>query len=244
MTVDADTIRLVLMPGLDGTGICFGPLIHALPPDVPRTVVAYPDDENLSLGDHAGFVAARLTGENTILVAESFSGLVALMLLHERPAGVKGVVFSATFAEPLHPFLIRATGLVPGAASLVKRLPARLLNTFLFHSHACKALEDMLRKSLLKVGPTGLKQRARLIAAGYPFPDDRFAVPCLYLQAAQDRVVPAGAADWFRSRFASFDLVRFDAPHCLLQTIPGESAEEIMAFARKVIQDGKGHPFP
>ena len=228
--VNPGAIRLVLMPGLDGTGTFFRPLVRALPPDVPRTVITYPDDKHLSLEDHADFVAARLTGEDTILVAESFSGLVALMLLHQRPASVKGVVFSATFAEPLHPFLIRTAASIPGAASLAKRLPARLLNVFLFHSHADKALEAMLRQSLLQAGSAGLRQRARLIAAGYPFPDDRFAVPGLYLQATQDRVVPAGAADWFKSRFASFQLVRLDAPHCLLQTRPEESAEVIMAF--------------
>ncbi len=232
MTVDPGTIRLVLMPGLDGTGICFEPLIRALPPDVPRTVITYPDDEDLSLKDHADFAAARLTGEDTILVAESFSGLVALMLLHARPTAVKGVIFSAAFAEPLYPIMIRIAASIPGVASLARRLPARLLNVFFFHAYADKALEKMLREALLRVGPDGLRQRAGLIAAGYPFPDDRFAVPCLYLQAAQDRVVPAGAADWFRSSFASFELLRLDAPHCLLQTRPAESAEAIMAFAR------------
>ncbi len=120
MTVDANTIRLVLMPGLDGTGICFGPLIRALPPDVPRTVITYPDDENLSLKDHADFVAARLTGEDTVLVAESFSGLVALMLLHARPASVKGVIFSAAFAEALYPIMIRTAASIPGGASLAR----------------------------------------------------------------------------------------------------------------------------
>jgi pimeloyl-ACP methyl ester carboxylesterase len=177
-------------------------------------------------------VARRLSDEDTILVAESFSGLVALALLHERPARVKGVVFSAAFAEALYPVMLRMAVSIPGAASLAKRLPARFLNFFFFHSYADKALEKMLREALMRVGPDGLRQRAGLIAAGYPFPDDRFAVPCLYLQAAEDRVVPAGAADWFRSRFASFELLRLDAPHCLLQTRPSESAEAIMAFAR------------
>lgn len=232
--VDPGAIRLVLMPGLDGTGMFFGPLIKALPPDVPRTVITYPDDKNFSLKDHADFVAARLTGEGTVLVAESFSGLVALMLLRQRPANVKGVIFSAAFARALYPTMLRMAVSIPGIASLAKRLPARLLNVFFFHSYADKALEKLLRESLLQVGPDGLRQRAGLIAAGYPFPDDRFAVPCLYLQAAEDRVVPAGAADWFRSRFASFELLRLDAPHCLLQTRPAESAEAILAFARRL----------
>ncbi|OPY01657.1 MAG: Alpha/beta hydrolase family protein [Syntrophorhabdus sp. PtaB.Bin184] len=235
MTVGADAIGLVLMPGLDGTGVCFRPLLHALPPDVPQTVITYPDDKDLSLRDHADFVAARLPGEGVVLVAESFSGLVALMLLHAKPASVKGGAEDDAFAEPLHPFLIRTAASIPASASLVKILPARLLNVFFFHSHADKVLEKMLRESLLQVGPAGLRQRARLIAAGYPFPDDTFAVPCLYLQATQDRVVPARAAGWFRSRFVSFELVPLDAPHCLLQTRPAESAEAIMAFARKLI---------
>ncbi len=92
----------------------------------------------------------------------------------------------------------------------------------------------MLREALLKMGSDGLRQRARLIAAGYPFPDDRFTLPCLYLQAAQDRVFPAGRPTG-SVRFPSFDLLRLDAPHCLLQTRPAESADAIMAFAGTVI---------
>jgi len=224
--------RLVLMPGLDGTGICFAPLIRALPPYIPLTVIAYPDDADFSLRDHAEFVARRLSGEGAVLVAESFSGLVALMLLHERPAGVRGVVFSAAFAEPLHSLLIRGASLVPGAPFLAKRLPSWLLGAFLFRSHTDAGLERMLRQALLQMGPAGLRQRANLIAAGYPFLDDRFSVPCLYLQPTRDRVVPGGASDWFGSHFSSFRLTRFDAPHCLLQTRPAECAETITAFIK------------
>ncbi len=114
------SMRLVLMPGLDGTGIFFRPLIRVLPPEVSTYVITYPAGEALSLAEYARFVRGGLAGGEAVLVAESFSGLVALMLLHDRPENVRGVIFSATFAEPLHRPLIRVASMVPGTHALFK----------------------------------------------------------------------------------------------------------------------------
>jgi len=228
------------MPGLDGTGIFFRPLVRVLPPEVSPYVITYPAGGALSLTEYAHFISGQLPEDEVVLIAESFSGLVALTLLHDRPENVRGVVFSATFAEPLHRFLICAASMIPGTPSLLKGLPASLLNHFLFGSYASKTLGSLLRELLPRLSPQILKHRAGLIAAGYPFLNEQFDIPCLYLQAARDRVVPKRAARWFAEHFSSFELARFDAPHCLLQTKPVECAERIMEYVKTVFLRAQG----
>lgn len=50
---------LVLLPGMDGTGELFAPLIEALRPDVTAVVVRYPDLP-LDYAAHTAFALERL----------------------------------------------------------------------------------------------------------------------------------------------------------------------------------------
>jgi pimeloyl-[acyl-carrier protein] methyl ester esterase len=231
-----DRIGIVLMPGIDGTGIFFEPLVNALPPDIPVSVITYPPGSTLSLEEHARFVAERFPADNVVIVAESFSGLVGLTLLHQKPQAVKGAVFSAAFAGPLHRHLVRSLSRVPGMESLVTKLPVSLLGHFLFGPFSNKELKALLVRGLSRIDGESLKQRARLTASGYPDIDERFAVPCLYLEAGRDRVVPPRAASWFADHFSHFQHERFDAPHCLLQTKPAECSAKIIEFMETIVK--------
>lgn len=224
------TIGITLLPGIDGTGIFFEPLIHVLPEGIPLSVITYPPNSILSLEGHARFVAEYLPTEDVIVVAESFSGLVGLALLHVRLPAIKGIIFSAAFAEPLHRILIRGLSLIPGIGSMVKELPVPVLDHFLFGNFSNKDLTNLLERGLPKIDAKCLKHRAEIIASGYPRLEEHFDIPCLYLKAARDRLVPHTAASWFAAHFNHFACVEFDAPHCLLQTVPAECAAEIMGF--------------
>lgn len=225
---------LVLMPGIDGTGIFFEPLVNSLPEDIPVSVITYPPGVVLSLEEHARFVAERFPADGVVIVAESFSGLVGLALLHLGPEAVKGAVFSAAFAGPLHRHLIHLLSCVPGMESLVTKLPVSLLEHFLFGPFSSNELRALLVRGLSEIDGKGLRQRARLTASGYPNPDESFLTPCLYLEAARDRVVPPQAASWFAGHFPHFVHERFDAPHCLLQTKPVECSAKIMEFIETI----------
>lgn len=225
---------IVLMPGIDGTGIFFDPLVKTLPPDIPVSVITYPPGKIMSLDEHAEFVARHFPADNVVIVAESFSGLVGLALLHQKPKGVKGAIFSAAFAGPLHRHGIHGLSLIPGMESLIKKLPVTLFEHFLFGPFANSELRALLVRGLPGIDGKSLKQRARLTASGYPEPDEMFETPCLYLEAAHDRVVPPQAALWFADHFYTFEHARFDAPHCLLQTRPSECSARIVGFIKMV----------
>src|SRR4029453_15252743 len=99
--------RVIVLPGLDGTGTLFGPLLRALTKDIRPTVITYPFDRILSLSEHAEWVSGQLPQEKSVLIAESFSGLVALTLLTETPSRFRSIIFVGSFAEPPRPFVLR-----------------------------------------------------------------------------------------------------------------------------------------
>ncbi len=225
-----EDIGIVLMPGIDGTGIFFEPLIRALPPNIPVSVITYPPNAMLSLEGHARFVMEHLPAKSVIAVAESFSGLVGLELLHSRPREVRGIVFSAAFARPLHRKLVHGLSLVPGIASTIPKIPVSVIGRILFGPYFDKELASMLNRGIPQIDVRGLKHRADIIVDGYPLLDERFDIPCLYLQATRDRVVPHSAMSWFAAHFDHFECARVDAPHCLLQTRPVECSARIVDF--------------
>ena len=64
---------LVLLPGMDGTGELFAPLVQALNPAVSTIVVRYPD-ESLDYPEHERVAVAALpTDRSYVVLGESFS---------------------------------------------------------------------------------------------------------------------------------------------------------------------------
>jgi pimeloyl-ACP methyl ester carboxylesterase len=55
-------------------------------------------------------------------------------------------------------------------------------------------------------------------------------VPCLYVQAAQDRLVPPDRLDDFRGRCRSLDVAVVQGGHFVLQENPAGGAEAVAAF--------------
>lgn len=103
---------IVLLPGLDGTGFLFQRFTQRLPGDCEVRTVVYPTDAHLTLSNYAREVTQAWPKGRVVLVAESFSGLVALTLLTETPVRPDAIVFCATFAEPPRPWLLRVVDAV------------------------------------------------------------------------------------------------------------------------------------
>src|SRR5688500_16166404 len=89
----------ILLPGLDGTAQLFEGFVAAAPADVPVECMALPNDRPRDYAELATWVACRITADRVVLVAESFSGPLAL-LVADRCARVVAVVLCASFVEP------------------------------------------------------------------------------------------------------------------------------------------------
>ena len=132
-------VCVVLLPGLDGTGVLFRPFLQACPEHVTPVVIDFPRDERLDYAELEQHVVDRLpTADRTVIVGESFSGPLALRVAARRPAGLIGVVLCASFVRP------------PGACWLAC-LPWRLLLRL-------RAPDVLLRRLL-----TGREKAAELV---------------------------------------------------------------------------------
>lgn len=222
---------LVLLPGLDGSGDFFDALCRELPPQWRTHVVSYPGDRPLGYGDLAQFVQAALPVDGPfVLVAESFSGPVAIQVAATRPVGLVGVVLCATFARNPRPFLKPLLGLTRVAP--VRAVPMGLLSRYLLGAETDAAWAARIRRAMDKCSAAVLRERARavlLVDVRSPLADIR--VPVLYLQATRDRVVPAAALADMQRVLPAIQVARIDGPHFLLQARPGPCAERVAVFA-------------
>nr|BFD42144.1 hypothetical protein FFPRI1PSEUD_36430 [Pseudomonas sp. FFPRI_1] len=230
MTASPIPPRLVLLPGMDGTGSLFEPLLQALGPDWPVQVLSYPDDQPLDYPQLLERVLQQIPQDQPfVLVGESFSGPLAVSLAARRPANLRGLVLCCSFVcnprpalAPLKPFL----RFLP-----LQRLPLWPLDALLLGRFSTEPLRRALAKAIAQPAAHVLQARLQAVIAV----DVRQAlglseVPLLYLRARADRLVPPSACALIRQLRKDARWVEIDAPHCLLQAAPAEAALHLQRF--------------
>src|SRR5437588_9478711 len=91
---------LVLLPGMDGVGFLFGPFLACLPGACSVRVVRYPTDAELTYAQLEQHVSENLPGnEPSTLIAESFSGPIALRLTNNPTLNIRAVVLVCSFGS-------------------------------------------------------------------------------------------------------------------------------------------------
>ena len=105
-----DELELAFLPGLDGTGLSYGPLREAMPENTRVTVVSYPTGQKLSYGELVQCAYEQLPrNKPLVLIAESFSGPVTISLTSSFPSHIKGIIFCATFMKLTRSLLLGPT---------------------------------------------------------------------------------------------------------------------------------------
>ena len=83
-------MKLILLPGLDGTGNLFEPFVAHLPEEFPATIISYPTDQKLNYEQLKNLVIRQLPNDEPFaLIAESFSGAIAVLIATEAPPNLK-----------------------------------------------------------------------------------------------------------------------------------------------------------
>lgn len=221
--------RLVLLPGLDGTGELFAPFVAALGA-IPSRVIAYPQDRELGYAELEAHTAAKLpTGEDFVLLAESFSGPIGISLAASRPPGIKGLILCARFAANPLPLFGPLAGLVSAAPAY--KIPARLAEPWLYAGRATAELREAHASAIARVSAKVINARvAAVLGVDYLARLAKVAVPILYLRAKADRLIPASAGRRILDSNPDVDLVEIDGPHFLLQCEPAACAEAVKRF--------------
>ncbi len=217
----------MLLPGLDGTGILFRPLLTALSPKIRTLTCAYPRDVFLSVGRLAELVADRICEMGrVVIVAESWSGLVCLELLRRRPANIVGVIFIACFTTPPRRSLLALSRLLPLSVLMQLPPPALLVRRYCLGAEAGPEELALFREALSVVRPRVLAERLGSLRRIDTY-GDAITLPASYIQSTGDRLVPDSAVDPFRAMSATLKVHRVEGPHFLLQARPGDCARII-----------------
>ena len=107
--------KLILLPGMDGTGELFGPFLNALRNRFNAQVIRYPTDLALGYQELSTFVRNALpVDEPYVFLAESFSGPIAIAIAAEAPPSSRGSILCCTFARNPHTSWLRESRHVPG----------------------------------------------------------------------------------------------------------------------------------
>lgn len=221
---------LVMLPGLDGTGLVFELMLEHLAETIRPQVVRYPADRVLSFQEHVAFARDQLPrSEPFVLLVESFSGPVGLQLLAEPPANLAGIIFVATFARYPSPFLLDVLCYLP--QGLLRKLFATSLlsRLFMLGCASAKAVR-IFRKALTSIRLNVLSQRLQILTELPPPPETSFSGPCLYLRASHDRLVPARAVPPLQRHLPQLEVEVIRGPHIILLAHPEAGAQAIGAF--------------
>jgi pimeloyl-ACP methyl ester carboxylesterase len=225
---------LVLLPGMDGTGTLFDPLVHVLAGAWPIKVVAYPPTATAGYGVLEGFVERAISKDGPIVVlGESFSGPLAVSLAAKHPQRIKGVILCCTFVRSPRPVL--APLKILAALAPIKQLPVSVASAALLGRHATPESQGALSAALSMVSAAAFRERLKAVLSVDVSADlAKVTAPILYLRASEDRLVPKHAGDFIKRQQPSARIVEITGPHCLLQAAPEAAAQAIQEFMRSV----------
>ena len=228
-------MRYLLLPGLDGTGKLFEPFVAHAPSGTSCSIVSYPIDRGMSYSECAEFVLANFIPEEPfVIVAESFSGPVAVLVASTQPSALAGVVLCNTFVFRA---AWRGFSYLPWA--FLFRLPLTRFSVGLHLTGFKDASRfvDSIRAANAPLLP-GVRA-SRLRSALSVDVRDHLAglnVPVMYLRGIHDRLVFSGCVERVVSTKPATTVVRVPGPHLLLQVAPRRSWQEVSSFVESHCQ--------
>ncbi|WP_339670449.1 alpha/beta hydrolase [Dasania marina] len=230
----------MLLPGMDGTGNLFDPLLDALS-GFDCEVIALPESGSQDYLSITKYVKEKLPKSDFILVAESFSGPVASRLAKEDIKNMRGIIFVATFLSAPSRLLIPIAKALP--LKLLSSLPfAELFHKYLFLGpSASNDLVQLFQSTVRSLTSNLIKARLSsmqsLVCSLEPI-----ELPVAYIQAASDKLVSAHKAIEFSRHFKNIIIKTIDGPHFILQAQPVQCAVVINELVPLLTKIGTGKP--
>jgi pimeloyl-ACP methyl ester carboxylesterase len=220
-------MKICILPGLDGTGLLLTEVEAVLARENAVSLIRYPTDI-YRYDSLLKWVEDAVPDEDFIVVAESFSGPLAIMLASQKPRGLRGVVFVATFARsPIR--------LPSKFARIARVLPVRstfltwLVQPLLMGQWSSKAFSQQFRRALRLVPAKTIAGRLEeVLKVDVREHLQKLPSPFIYLQATRDRLIPSKISRDFD--FAPDTIFKINGPHFLLQSKADTAAACISTF--------------
>ncbi|WP_208354462.1 alpha/beta fold hydrolase [Pseudaestuariivita rosea] len=193
-------MKVILLPGLDGSGIFLEGVQARLAQIYPTEIMRYP----VELTDYdvvMDWLAPRLPDEDYVIVAESFSGPLGIRLAAAPPPGLRVVILAVTF--------VKSPSVMPVFAATVFRFAPQ-------HPLAIRAMVRVIAgrvRSVLSVDVSDQLRDAK--------------VPLFYLQASADRLVLRRSGEYIKQVNPAVQMHQVDGPHFILHTHPDQVSDVV-----------------
>lgn len=222
-------MKWIFLPGMDGSGKFFEPFLKVLPVRVTPVTLAFPRAEKLGYEELFEWLLPRLPrDERFLVVAESFSGPLAVRLASIGPPGMIGAVISTSFVRNPLPRVLRR---LPVEWVFRFRMPKPLVRLILADATAEPELYDLFYDAIHYSPGDVLAHRAR--AALQVDETEALAgctLPLLFLQGTSDRLIHRSSTELVKRLRPDLPIVPISAPHFLLQMKPHECLQAIERF--------------
>ena len=224
-------MEIVLLPGLDGTGNLFKPILEELETSLKVKVIKYPN-KKLSYKELISYVVKKLPSKEFILLAESFSGYIAYEIALLKPKNLKHIILVATFLKNPRPLLINLIFskyilLLPIPKFIIKRV---FLSTFIPN----KTIE-LFKSAIKSVSYEVLYFRIKQIKNLNP-KLQQIEIFATYIQATNDYLVTKNAIKQWQKVFRNLKIYKVNGGHLILQSNPTKCAKIINKIALELKQ--------
>lgn len=215
---------VIVLPGLDGTGQLLEDFVAKAPSGIVARALPLPDDQPQNYQALAEWAMALIPPKPVVLVAESFSGPLAILLAGQC-RNIASVVLCASFCKSPKPAWLAS---LP-AAMWRRPPPVAVLQTLL--TGGDRALAQAVQRSIGSVRHEAIAERVvAALRADVTTELAQVQQPLLYLRALQDRVVSAKSGEHIRKLLPSTQVRELNGPHLLLQAGPSAAWREIQLF--------------
>jgi pimeloyl-ACP methyl ester carboxylesterase len=223
--------EIIFLPGFDGAADLRAPFLAELGRAHAVRGVSYPNRPLHSLNGYCRFAAGQVSPEaRAIIVAESFSGLVAARWASRDPH-VEAIVLCGSFARNPMTWATSLGAAMPGMV----RFGANFLGPTALGSRdpVRRQWSRSLSATLRSLDERVIGERLRLIAGE----DVRaelaaLTIPIVLVQFQGDLVIGPRSRGELEQVCHNAHIVRFPGPHFAIETMPRESAVAIGARIR------------
>ncbi len=228
----SDTPLLVLMPGMDGSGLLYQPLSAKL----KRLGLEHqiePLNPHQDKWAYIDYLEQKYSSQTQplALVAESYAGHIATQIAIRGKLNIQKMVLMATFLQkPTR--LTQLEKLLPTSLIQKPPLPNLLLGKALFGKNSNQELLDLFFQAMDEVTSNQLTQRIRDMRQ-LTAPNEQLSTPALYIQASDDWLVPARNYQPFKKVFSNLGFSQLNGSHLIAQTQAEKCAFLIDSFVSK-----------
>jgi pimeloyl-ACP methyl ester carboxylesterase len=216
-------MKIVLLPGLDGTGELFAPLIEELHDSFEIQIIRYDTQKKQSYQELFNYVIDNLPSDDFILVAESFSGVIAYQIGLKKPQNLKHIILVATFLQNPRPILLN---LIPNSYILSLPIPKIIIKMFFLGFSTDIKTINLFQKIIKTVSPNVLYFRLQEIKK-LKLKEEEITLPITYIQANDDQLVLKKSLKKWERVCHNLEIFQVDGKHFILQSNPKKCAEII-----------------